>query len=263
MTTHILLEQTKMQGQLQALYQQVEEMPERVATQVHSMLEAEAITAKTVTADVLEATVRRVLQECAGQLTNSQSNHAAKDAPASASVHSPEFRCFTWGGGLRRVPEDFTLPGCNLRTAWCLYCCGNTELHYAPFKNLEPSDMSTDAKAKILNNFHAVMRIVEDHAAALPDWSFPSTVHDAQEAFTRVEEKLPIPSLTPSGRKRRVGEIFWSTVLNIIRTPNKQPATSGARKQKQKDSVEPTSISAPAAAMWSAKEVLLLCLCFQ
>lgn len=73
----------------------------------------------------------------------------------------------TWGGRLRRVPETFKIPKCNLQLAFQLWFLGDEAQGYPPFRDLSPSDMGDDKvaaqknKRRRLADLKSLMTVME------------------------------------------------------------------------------------------------------
>jgi hypothetical protein len=83
-------------------------------------------------------------------------------------MFSPAPALLTWGGSLRRVPETFKIPKCNLQLAFQLWFLGDEAQGYPPFRELTPSDMGDDKlaeqknKRRRLADLKSLMTVMEE-----------------------------------------------------------------------------------------------------
>ncbi|KUF92717.1 hypothetical protein AM587_10004891 [Phytophthora nicotianae] len=172
----------------------------RVATVTDIMRELEnrAIGAGTVTFDGLDAALKRCLDTAGVTELISKLNVAPGDASVVPEIPpgQPSTPCFFWDGRFRRVPADFKLL-------------------------LDGRDMPTRNLQKRLSDVRYLMSIVEDRAKRTGVYGVHQTVEDAVKTFSACADSVDVPPRTSTARKRRRGQLSWTTVVALNRKSRK------------------------------------------
>jgi hypothetical protein len=131
----------------------------------------------------------------------------------SASDGMPSYRSFMWEGGLHPVPESFEMPRGNHQTAWHHYCRGDPARLTPPLRVLKWSDLRKGLRQQ-LREFKSLMVPMEERLKELGEWVEMPSHSQAQAMYDSVfREFLTISPRTPTGRKRRVEQISWKTIV--------------------------------------------------
>jgi hypothetical protein len=100
-------------------------------------------------------------------------------------------KLWTWGGKLRRLPEDFTVPTMTPLSAWQLWCCGDKAKQYPPFLNIQGCDLSDANKRRRISDIATVCKAISSKALDLGlAVQQPMTVEQANIAFDRAFPEL-------------------------------------------------------------------------
>ena len=158
------------------------------------------------------AGVNQVLQEL--RRPTQQQHHQIDDATLSRENTGNGLVPFMWNGAFHLVPEDFTLPNCDMATAWQLWCCGYLSRGYPPYRKLTPSDMANSNVGKRLCDFRFLMNVLEDKARANNIWNPTAIIVQANQIFQSVKSVLVLDAQSEKNRKRRADQIKWSTMVN-------------------------------------------------
>eukprot|EP00644_Phytophthora_capsici_P013252 jgi/Phyca11/100851/e_gw1.5.944.1 len=95
---------------------------------------------------------------------------------------------FFWNGRFRRVPADFKLCQCSVQNLWVLWQCGNASKKIPPLRALDGHDMPTRNLQKRLS-----------------------------DTFSACADSVDVPLRTSTARKRRRGQLSWTTVVALLR----------------------------------------------
>ncbi|ETP31505.1 hypothetical protein F442_19625 [Phytophthora nicotianae P10297] len=197
----------------------------RVATVTDIMRELEnrAIGAGTVTFDGLDAALKRCLDTAGVTELISKLNVAPGDASVVPEIPPGQSStpCFFWDGRFRRVPADFKLCECSVEKLWVLWQCGNTSKNIPPLRVLDGRDMPTRNLQKRLSDVRYLMSIVEDRAKRTGVYGVHQTVEDAVKTFSACADSVDVPPRTSTARKRRRGQLSWTTVVALNRKSRK------------------------------------------
>ncbi|ETO62281.1 hypothetical protein F444_19805 [Phytophthora nicotianae P1976] len=197
----------------------------RVATVTDIMRELEnrAIGAGTVTFDGLDAALKRCLDTAGVTELISKLNVAPGDASVVPEIPpgQPSTPCFFWDGRFRRVPADFKLCECSVEKLWVLWQCGNTSKNIPPLRVLDGRDMPTRNLQKRLSDVRYLMSIVEDRSKRTGVYGVHQTVEDAVKTFSACADSVDVPPRTSTARKRRRGQLSWTTVVALNRKSRK------------------------------------------
>lgn len=165
---------------------------DKAVTGVVRELEARAIEARAVTPDGLKELITPLVNEIAAlraeqrqprpmppSATPSEIRfilctvyHAFSLALTSLSSAPPQ-NLYTWGGSVRRLPEDFQFPKCALAPAWMLWCLGDQSKGYPPLRIITPHDLGQDSNRQQADNrrrlseFRHIMLLLEKVRAQL------------------------------------------------------------------------------------------------
>lgn len=195
----------------------------KVCKNVTQFLEEKAVGLGTVTTAGLEEKIRLCLEgfgvgrivsyiEGGGNVVNQQKDGAEP-------VQGPP-QLFMWGDGMHIVPENFTFPKGNVRTAWQAYCCGNQGEGYPALRTLKSVDLSNVNAKKRLSDFRFLMNIIEEKVKEAGRWVAVPTLLQANVMYDAVKDEV-LPK--PQGKKRaRPGEMEWTSVVTMLRTASKR-----------------------------------------
>jgi hypothetical protein len=195
----------------------------RVIAGVDLMLERRVVDAGGLTADSILKKVQQAMNDFMAPMFAYLEAHArspVEAAPASAAPAVERSHWHLWEGKMHRVPQDFAFPAVSALTAWQLWCCGNAENHWPPFRSLEPSDMGTRNLRKRLSDLRFLMRKIEQLVKAVDAsmWVDTPSIQKTIDMFALAEPGLELANVSEQKRKRRCGQLCWITVVDEIRS---------------------------------------------
>lgn len=129
-------------------------------------------------------------------------------------------------GRFRTVSENFSIPKVPCSLAWQFWCCGNSSDNqkYGPIRRLKGATLGKKVQ-KQLNKFAYVMRRMENHVRSLNLWvvrdNEDPSIDEAQLMFEAGKSVLVNDAVTAKGQQRRVSQIKWSTMYNLMRERDK------------------------------------------
>ena len=135
-----------------------------------------------------------------------------------------------WGGSFHRLPDTFKLTSGGIRTAWLHYMCPNSDLGYPPLQEVAPCDVINEPRGaegvrnqqRRFSDFRCLCRRIEALVKAKPDlWVERPSIVEANTMYDTIQEQL-IPATTGKKRVRRVGEMEWTTAVNVVRSEKKK-----------------------------------------
>lgn len=142
---------------------------------------------------------------------------------APMAQHRNNTAVYTWGGNLRRVPQDFDLPRVPCLTAWQFWCCGNPARGYPPFRTLTPTDMPTTNMRKRLSELRFLMKRIEAKCHEVGMWVNAPTIDNANAMYDAASGHVLLDGdRSETGRRRRGGQILWTSMVTMIRNKEKQ-----------------------------------------
>jgi hypothetical protein len=212
-----------LKNQLSTVVDEIKNTRQQTVNDIVTELEARAVGAGTVTYDGLEGMINRCLDSAGlSRVIDRMDSHPDSPVNTTSGAINTGFSVFNWGGGLKRVPETFELPECSEAQLWQFWCCGNEALRYPPYRLLTPSDMNSKNKKKRLSDMRYLMLDIEDKAKLLNIYEEkPSSVQAANIYRSCKETVQAMPVQLKNGRKRRIGQLGWRTVVNIMRKRSK------------------------------------------
>ena len=208
---------------------QIEETRIQCVKDIVRELEERALTNNTVTYHGLEKAIEASFErsgisrllatvESNGMVLN-QETRQAENANQSTRASG----MYYWGGRFRRVPEDFLLPECSPRQLWILWCCGNHEKGWPPLRTIEGRDMKTRNMQKKLCEMRFLMNLLMQKLAELNVEISNQMDHaQAMQYFDMASDVLKINDVTEKKRKRRSGQLSWSTIAKIFKKESKK-----------------------------------------
>ncbi len=82
--------------------------------------------------------------------------------------------------------------------------------------------MPNKATKKRVSDMHMLMGRLEKKLKDDEAWVDAPTVAQVNEMFEHAKEVLELDETTPTGRKRRRGQLVWNTHLDLIRAREKR-----------------------------------------
>ncbi|ETI34606.1 hypothetical protein F443_18931, partial [Phytophthora nicotianae P1569] len=200
----------------------------RVATvkDIVGELEARAIGASTVRYDGLNDAIRSCLQETG---VHDLVQRLANPVQQTQDTTKDNERMLThfWGGRFRRVPAGFHVPDCSIRQAWLLWRCGNEAKRWPPFRLLDGRDVPDRKQQRRLSDLRFVMKKLEHDATSKNLLQDCRSIEDATNMYLACVDSVAAESTTERSRKRRRGQLSWSTVGKLFRQAKKTKRSEG------------------------------------
>ena len=164
---------------------------------------------------------------------------AAAAPPPPAPVAVP---LFVVNGRMCRAPGDFTFPSgsiffffvlsdCDVsereiqvtaERMFSLYCLGDVEKKIGPFRSFQRNDMPNKTTKKRVSDMHGLMGRLEKKLKNDGEWIDNPTVAQVNSMYELAKVVLELDEETPTGRKRRRGQLVWNTHLDLIRKSEKR-----------------------------------------
>jgi hypothetical protein len=120
-------------------------------------------------------------------------------------------------GRFYRFPPSFNVPCVALLLAFRLYCCGSKKTNFIPLRKLQGADFSSKNKQKRFAEYKFVMSLVEERLRSTRHWIEEPTTAQANAMFQQAEDVFSAITTTRTGKKRRLGQISWSTAAKELR----------------------------------------------
>ncbi|KAL4138302.1 hypothetical protein PRIC2_001809 [Phytophthora ramorum] len=129
-------------------------------------------------------------------------------------------RRFVWqkDGEKHHFPVDLDIPRCLLLEAWQLWCCGDLDLAYPPYRILRTSDIAARKLTKVYCEYRFLMIWLEEEVRAKGAW--PERGDPTLEEATKMldQAKPAIAVLRGEGRRKPpVEELTWRTIASRLR----------------------------------------------
>ena len=214
---------------IKELLPEIREIPPTVVSGVADLLEERAVGANTVTRNGLREMLRDLLQPLQTRLDTLAEGGTALASNTSSEQETPvHWQAFFWGGRFRRVPQDFELPKGGMRTTFQQWCLGNPAKGHPPLQQLQAIDMGDDSdraqknKRRRLADLHALMGKLKNHLIQANHWIELPSLEQVNTMFDEAVAALDIPPETPKGRKRRLDQISWTTIVREVLTGRKK-----------------------------------------
>ncbi|KAG6945527.1 hypothetical protein JG688_00016509 [Phytophthora aleatoria] len=171
------------------------------------------VAAGNITRDVLEQTIRQILEEAGVGTTASAKEHSEHQQESSRNVHF-------WGGKFHFLPAKFEFPSADPLAAWMLWWFGNSTLGYPPLYRVTSRDLSSRHKASTLSEWatfvrHVTTEIESETGSAMPKIR---TEAEAEKLFAIGINRL---KLLPTIRARRGSQLQVSMFLRLVREAKK------------------------------------------
>jgi hypothetical protein len=143
-------------------------------------------------------------------------------------------RRYFWNQRSQYVPEDFQFPRCNTELMWDLWCRGDAEKHYPPFRLLRGTDLPTANARKRLSDLRLLMAEVEVLIHAKGCWVDCPTQQQATDMLEAVKPDIGLGGISSKDKRRRSGDdLSWLSAVDAVRRA----------KKKRKQAPEPEATS--------------------
>ena len=183
-------------------------------------LEERAIGARTVTTDGLKTMLEGTLQEV---LENYGIHHQANHAD-EANQMQPDFNddypaLHMWGGALHLLPENYVLPNGTCEAAWQVWMLPDTMQHHPPLNRCFPSDFAKKAQRK---RFSDLCYLAKDISRYFTNGLVPNSIEEVNNVFLLWFADLDLPMLSDKGRRRRMAQMKWASMVTLLRKHRQQ-----------------------------------------
>ena len=182
------------------------------------MKEAQSEQNAAMAADI--ATIKKAMED--GKLLSADSSPDEEEDPDYGKQFDLHLHP---DGTLRKVPSDWTFPMNQLQQMYQYWHCGNQLLKICPMKYFHSSDVSFlgDSTRIRLNEVKQLMEIIDKTAGengAKPTKKM--NMSSTNTCFLRGKVGLKIPTTTPTGRKRDIGRLKWSSAITYLPKASKK-----------------------------------------
>ena len=223
----ILRQMEELRGTLAPLVEGMGNLASDVVKGVTQVLEERAVQAQAVTPAHLDERLDEKLMDVFRRTGVLDFIEKTKDgslfagaAPSSAPAAAPSQRAVqlhNWGGRFSKVPETFIVPKGSTYVAFQHWMFGSQEGGYPALRTVQPIDIPTKQKERF-SHLRWLMGEVESEAKRAKVWVDSPTVEQATEVFQATMPHLGLPTKSPKGRKRRMQDLNWGTVVNSLRS---------------------------------------------
>ncbi|KAF1785226.1 hypothetical protein GQ600_11666 [Phytophthora cactorum] len=212
--------------QLEDLKEAIKRLPDALLSGVGDPLDEKGVAAGNITRNVLEQTIRQLLEEAGVGTTASAKEHSEHQQESSRNVHF-------WGDKFHFLPANFEFPSADPLTAWMLWWFGNSTLGYPPLHRVTSRDPSSRHKASTLSEWATFVRHVTTEIESETGSTMPKirTEAEAEKLFAIGMNRL---KLLPTIRARRGSQLKVSTFLRLVREA-KKAANPNARSKRSLD----------------------------
>lgn len=216
----IILNNEQKADQIKNLQSTVAQLPAAVVDGVEKILEERAIGAGTVTTHGFDKLLMQSLEN-AGIIDfikncSSSKNDINDNSDQSQAAGNSSASVFLWNGTFHRLPQDFSFPT-GLLNAWHAWLCSNEEKGYPPLKLISSKDLATRNLGKRLCDYRFVMLKMEDVVKREGVYIANPSRKEVNEMYQTAILHLHLPAETPSNVERRIDQLRWRTVCNILR----------------------------------------------
>ena len=153
----LLREISKVTAETAALTTAISNSGRQIVSDLTLMLEKRAIGARTVTRSRLQELLSSELERFLGN----RGVEIRVQAPDSQSAERIQSQLFKWGSGLRRLPQDFSLPAGNVVAAFRSWMLPDTSNNICALKNCTSSEFYCNNKKKQFNDYSVLMRLIK------------------------------------------------------------------------------------------------------
>lgn len=149
-TVHIMGMVAKATNAVSSLEASLPTLVHQITTEVDRLLETREIAAGSITTQILESTVERLLGPVLSEIRKRDGASATPCPPMTSPIPTPvgTYQLYNWGGKLRKVPEDFVLHKGTALAAWNEWWNGDAGYRFPPLRNLTPVDLSEPGNAQ-------------------------------------------------------------------------------------------------------------------
>jgi len=122
---------------------------------------------------------------------------------------------------MSRIPPDFKMPVGNLEKAWVHYCCWDDQNNIPPLRAVYGHELKRSLSPSFAS-YRALMDAIAKKAEEQGIWVETTDPVVAKDILNRVDLSDIIPMVTPTGRKRRLQQVRWNTLVNDFYAKRKQ-----------------------------------------
>ncbi len=232
----ILRQMEELRGTVAPLVESRGSLANNVIKGVTQVLEERAIQAQAVTPAQLDERLDEKLMDVFRRTGVLEFIERTKDgslfagaAPTSVPAAVASMRTVqlhNWGGRFSKVPEDFIVPTGSAFVAFQHWMFGSQEAGYPALRTVQPIDIPVKQKERF-SHLRWLMGEIESEAKRAKVWVDSPSVEQATEVFQATMTHLGLPTKSPKGRKRRVQDLNWGTVVNSLRSVRRNVGGDG------------------------------------
>ncbi|KAH9094685.1 hypothetical protein LEN26_018176 [Aphanomyces euteiches] len=131
----------------------IADVPREVIDGVRSIFDEHGDFAGNITRKFIEDTISNAIRELSPHVDNSTGSPMLDNI----SHVSPPYEIFHWGGGLHKLPQDFSFPSVDVLTVWKLWWRGNNAKKILPYRQIKSVDVSTRKQRNVLCGWKFIM----------------------------------------------------------------------------------------------------------
>lgn len=149
------------------------------------------------------------------------------------NVNAPE-RTYVWGGKIRLLPEDFSLPRESHPPSlmWNLYICGNRANGIPPLKKVAAWNCPKEKGAyKRYCEFLQLMQVIRTEVEKQGAWTDDCSADAASKMFEVGRSVIEMPSRSKKGYSVRPAQRAWTTVWKELRMKGNGKKRTWERKR--------------------------------
>jgi hypothetical protein len=162
---------------------------------------------------------------------------AAPEVPAvdgaAENANGPE-RTYVWGGKIRLLPEDFSLPRESHPPSlmWNLYICGNRANGIPPLKKVAAWNCPKEKGAyKRYCEFLQLMQVIRNEVEKQGKWTDDCSADAATKMFEVGRSAIEMPSKSKKRYSVRPAQRAWTTVWKELRMKGNGKKRTWERKR--------------------------------
>jgi hypothetical protein len=225
----VLVEHQKSQMMHQKTQSMLQDLPNQLMGSMQNLLEQRDFAAGNITPAAIQQLFNQSIDHAFRQHGLGEYNRQIEE-PQQQQQHPPQveelqheqplyLELHHWGGQFHPIPENFTIPSLNVQAMWRLWMCGNEDQRIPPLRILIPQNLKGNERKKF-SHLKVIMRLLEEKARSLDCWVGSNrtrvTIVQATAMFEEARSVLPDPPVSRQNYQRRVGEVAWRTIRNLI-----------------------------------------------
>ena len=184
---------------------------ERIPRNVDAILQERSIAANQVTPEF----VTNLLQENYRQIKSiiQPTTSIEPVAEPNSAAPTPHF----WGGKFHLLPEDYKIPKTTGRIIWEHWFLGDSNSGIPPLRRIGTQSIQK-SELKRFSDLKYFVKKLTDILQEMGQYIEKPSILQVPQMYEAAFERLGISSNSATNRKRRGGELMWTTIVRNLRT---------------------------------------------